>query len=247
MKLDQNEKPDVLAIKDTEIAPRSSSRRQFLQKSSATVLMTSLAAQPVWGGCKVSGAMSGGSATKDQDDDPCRIPHVGGRPPSFWGAVKGKKGGSGKGPGSGPGGKAGPSLKAQSVQTNAALADAFPWVGDVSALEDYVGELKASSFFTVAATPGSPAEIVNVGSAIESPGSVYYHLAAIWLNAYFGFFRGEPLPGGGEGAPQDWVDHFHALSVRDTLMAQGGSGGWGNLIFESVYEGHSQTEWNELP
>jgi hypothetical protein len=58
------------------------------------------------------------------------------------------------------------------------------------------------------------------------------HLAAIWLNAYFGFFDNTLLPGRSNPTPQDWVEHFYALSEIG-----------GDDVFRAVYSSAATTAW----
>lgn len=212
MKLEQEEKPIVRMESQGGEEIQSSSRRNFLQKSSAAALVTSLSAQPVWGRCTVSGAMSGGSATQGEDDDPCVVPTVWGRSASFWGSA---------------------------MNRGSALDNAFPLVDDSEALRCFIDEVKAEGFFIIAATPSSPEEQLNVGQALSSMDRRHFQLAAIWLNAYFGFFRGTPLPGRDEESPQDWVEHFFALSLRMEEL--------GDAVFDAVNSDAATTQWSELP
>lgn len=186
MKLDQEEKrtdPDNVG---EVAASRSKSRRDFLHKSSATVLITSLAAQPVWGRCTVSGAMSGGSATQGEED-PCVVPEVWGQPSDSWAA--------------------------DVIQGSGDVTEAFVMVEDKEALRCFIAQVRAENFFTVPATPTNPAETVGVNEALAAPGGIHFYLAGIWLNAYFGFFDGGMLPGRDASSPQEWVEHFFSLSL----------------------------------
>lgn len=224
MKLDQEEKPIVPMESSHAGEIQSSSRRGFIQKSSTAALITTLAAQPVWGRCTVSGAMSGGSATQSEEEDPCRIPDAVGPSPQFWVAAAAPHPGRGQG----------------NNGNSWALRNAFPSVEDLSALRCYIDDIRSQSFYTVPATPDSPSVEVNVGQALSSPGGIQFQLAAIWLNAHFGFFIPEPLPGRDETSPQDWVEHFYILSLVD-------DGDLGDLIFNSVFDDGATTQWNEIP
>lgn len=188
MKLDQNEKARSTRNEDEA---QSSSRRKFLQKSSAAALVTSLAAQPVWGQSQCSGTMSGGSNTQT-DDDPCVIPNVFGRSPGFW-------------------------TQAMYNGNGNAVISAFTSVDnfDSGKLICYIDEVKANNSYTIPATPDSSEQQVNVATALKYPGSNggnNWNLAAIWLDARFGFF-GNVAPPGRLNTPQEWVEHFFALSV----------------------------------
>lgn len=187
MKLDQDEKLTPPQSESRVTARSAKSRRDFLHKSSAAVLITSLAAQPVWGRCTVSGAMSGGSATHGEDEDPCVVPEVWGQPPMFWAS--------------------------DMDQGSASLDSAFPMVADKEALRCFIAQVRAESFYTLPSTPTSPSEMINVSEALATPGGIHFQLAGIWLNASFGFFEGGMLPGRDASSPQDWVEHFFSLSL----------------------------------
>jgi len=58
-------------------------RRGFLKKSTASVVIASIPARSVWGACTVSGALSG-NASKISDDCTVIPPLVGGRSPGGW-------------------------------------------------------------------------------------------------------------------------------------------------------------------
>ena len=64
-----------------ESTSETSSRRKFIKKTAVGGILTTLPATSVWGICRVSGALSGGS----QHVDECNIPVLtGGRSPGFW-------------------------------------------------------------------------------------------------------------------------------------------------------------------
>lgn len=263
MKFEQEVTPKTLVNKKGAAEHPASSRRKFLQKSSAAVLMTSLASQPVWGRCTVSGNLSGGSAVDDRNSDDCTIPDARVRRPHYWKSVKrgghghpgnGPGKGPGKGGGFGPGGGHGrsasvPGVTSQSQDSdsdsiaysdqNAELKSAFIWVEDTDALATYIEEIKTGSTFVLPATPDHPQQVINIGQALEM-GGLYENLANVWLNAHFGFFQGALLSDGGGGSPQDWVEHFYALHLRNAHE-------WGDLIFEAIYDDTATTNWNEVP
>lgn len=181
MKLDQNDKARVDGNGDEA---QSSSRRSFLRKSSATALVTSLAAQPVWGQCTVSGGMSGAS-TAENNDDSCIVPLVWGRSPGFW---------------------------SRAMYNGNAIVSAFSSFEreDKASLRCYIDGIKENSY----TIPSTPPVTVKVKDALNYPGGTggnNWNLAAIWLDAHFGFFDGTTLPGRPNPTEQDWVEHFYAL------------------------------------
>jgi len=163
-----------------------SSRRRFLQKTSTTAVITTLAAQPVWGQCTVSGAMSGGSRP-DDTDDPCEFPSgLVGRSPGFW---------------------------SRGMYTlGNALLSAFPSLtgpDKKDRLTCFIDREVKTQVFTI---PSIPSWNGTVANALSSEGGVAWNLAAIYLDAYFGVFSG-PIPDMGILSPthQDWVNHFDGL------------------------------------
>lgn len=211
MKLDQNKESTV--DRDGDEA-KSSSRRRFLRRSSATALVTSLAVQPVWGQCTVSGALSGASNVQPSDD-PCIVPNVSGRSPGFWSAA---------------------------MYNGQAVISAFPadQNSDAKKLRCYIDDVKEVNSYTVPKTPDSNAQKINVADALHNPGSTggnNWNLAAIWLDAYFGFFDGVTLPGRTNPTEQDWVEHFFALHLVG-----------GDDVFNAVFDDEqSSTHWFHLP
>lgn len=183
-------------------APRAS-RRRFIQKSSSVALITTLAAQPVWGQCTVSGATSGGSGP-EEGDDPCVIPNVSGRSPGFW---------------------------SEAMYSGNAVRSAFPVppANESAKLRCYIDLIKNSSSFDIPST----GENWKVVDALKIPGGLKFNLAAIWLDAHFGFFT-VPLPGVDNALPQDWVNHFDALYQLS-----------GDAVFDAVFDDEdSSTNWN---
>lgn len=214
MKLDRSE--EIQAETD-EGGAMSPSRRKFLRTSSATALVTSLASQPVWGQCTVSGGISGGSRT--EETTACLIPPgIAGRSPGFWSAaIYGGQNGVGN-----------------------ALAAAFPSV-ERSRKEDlrcHIINVFAANTFTIPATDFSPEEVWTVAEALNSPGGYKFNLAGIWADAYFGFFGNLPAPERSSD-PQDWVEHFFALYMIGAS--------WGDAVFNAVFMEDATTSWSELP
>lgn len=203
---------------------QSPSRRKFLRSSSTAALVTSLAAQPVWGQCTVSGNQSGASSSPT-NGDACFIPpplYSAGRSPGFWTEAV-----------FGPGNAV---ISAFSSHNGTQAAD----------LRCYIEGVMMDNFYTVP-IPGTDlrSEPINVYAALQSPGGTggnNWNLAAIWLDAYFGFFDGAILPGGGSSSTpeewaQAWVDHFFALYEISNHS---------DSVFDTVY-GESSTLWTLPP
>lgn len=172
------------------------SRRRFIQAATSASIVTTLAAQPVWGKCTVSGAVSGGSQALT--DEVCYIPDLNWRSPGYW-----KNAGNGNN-----------------------LLSAFPEVcdDDEDALRAAVTAAKAHVFdFKVENIDSTITEhsiLVSKALAKELPAGVpgnvqgmVFNLAGIYLSAYFGFFGSASIPGfNGSPTAQDWVDHFNGLA-----------------------------------
>jgi len=148
------------------------SRRRFLQKTAVGAVIASLPAKSVWGACSVSGALSG-NLSSDRHD--CTIPKLfGGRSPGGWmnyqsnchsiflqlGRIKQRFGKDSK-----------------------KYQDAYAcYTGAVELVMDHQLPI--------------PAELVTVSHTVRSGlasngtgnNNIFFHLAAIYLNAYFGLY-----------------------------------------------------------
>ena len=215
MKLDQTDEASIGKSKEGDQA-QSPSRRKFLRSTSTTALVTSLAAQPVWGQCTVSGAISGAS-TSPTNADSCFIPPLifgAGRSPGFWSSA---------------------------MYNGNAVISAFPSYRpqDRTNLRCHIDSVKNANSYSL---PSTPPQFINVANALSNPGGTggnNWNLAAIWLDAYFGFFGNAALPGNPLPTPQDWVDHFYPLYIIS---------GESDSVFNSVFDdGNASTSWMELP
>lgn len=164
------------------------SRRKFLVRTSAVSLISALPATSVWGACTVSGALSGGSKTTN---DCSTITLTGGRSHGFW----------------------------KDISTGNSLDSAFPnVVTDVqkNALITLIEAAKALEVPLGNNQSGSP-EYMVIGIALGSGSSPKKHLAAVFLNAIFGFYcsslpvtvnAGYTISNG-----EELVAHLYALHV----------------------------------
>lgn len=190
-----------VAQNDKAAAP---SRRQFLRQSSAVVIVTSVAAQPVWGACTPSGAVSNGSHFVDDD---CIIDQPG-RSPGYW--------------------------KEGMYNDGALFSVFYLWKGQgnpksshnqkiAAALRALIDGVKAANTFIIRECPVAGMEQpVNVGAALDDPGGLAFNLAGVYLSAYFDVLDGLPpgvdgMSGGTsrEDKAQAWVDHVLAVSIRE--------------------------------
>jgi len=165
------------------------SRRKFLVRTSAVSLISALPATSVWGACTVSGALSGGSKTTN---DCSTITLTGGRSHGFW----------------------------KDISTGNSLDSAFPNVVTDDQINELIILIEAAKALEVPLGNnqyGSP-EYMVIGTALGLQGSgssPKKHLAAVFLNAIFGFYcsslpvtvnSGETISNG-----EQLVAHLYAL------------------------------------
>lgn len=190
---DKQSKPDNIESPSI-VGASAGDRRRFIKAATAGAAVTTLAARPVWGSCTISGAMSGGSVRAGEEMvDYC---HYNGGPlrsPGFWkklqaGAVRDQFNIPGKG-------------KPRKIQ---AVIDKME---EIEAVKDQNSFYVPSEDFTY-----------GVGGALDNPGGLSFNLAAIWLDAYYGFTPLNP-PGADTSSMSDseraqaWVTHFDALAA----------------------------------
>jgi hypothetical protein len=161
--------------KNTELqTTASSSRRKFLVKTSAGVVITTLPAHSVWGACNASG-LSGGSRSAGVV---CIIPDVsGGRSPGSW--------------------KMYISAPNVNVQRNK-VREMFSMGQGASNTEKDVAICAVYNFIDslspIVLSDGSgsiPSATLDIKTALETGGNYsngIWNLAAYYLNAYFGFY-----------------------------------------------------------
>jgi len=171
------------------------SRRKFLKKASAGVVITALPAQSVWGACTVSGALSGNASRVNND---CEIiPTLSnGRSPGTW-----------KDPSHG-----------------SKIAAMFPTVAAVKAnygnnsCQFITAKEQAVSVLNniIDSTPNIQLDntfSLNLREALNA-GGYPRHLAAAYLNFHFGFYP-QPLAmaNGNINTAVELVIHLYALIV----------------------------------
>ena len=244
MKLEEKKEVETQETRKGNEA-QSPSRRKFLRTSSTTALVTSLAAQPVWG---QTCSASAGSAASQVQCDVTSIPNVSGRSTDFWSqawtqpleeTVTSSEPITETTRRGAPPGSSTSTTSSYTTVTSTVAADlslylsAFPSVSqtDAEALLLYIKDVMASNMFTIPGTSTQTPQVYNVADAINGWGSSR-NLAAIWLNAYFEHF--DIAPPGRPNTPQDWVEHFHALYEL--------SGG-GGMVFDAVLNNFATTAW----
>lgn len=149
-------------------------RRRFLQKTAVGAVIATLPAKSVWGACSVSGALSG-NLSQNTDRHDCTIPRLfGGRSPGGWLNYKDN------------------------------CHSIFSKLGKIKSRHgkksDTYKQAKACYIAAIEAVMAHslplPAELTTVNhtiaSALASNGSgdnnIFFHLAAVYLNAYFGLY-----------------------------------------------------------
>ncbi len=175
------------------------SRRKFLVKTSAVSLISTLPATSVWGACTVSGALSGGSKVKD---DCTTIFLSNGRSPGFW-------------------------KDADTKSPGRAIASVFPYLTaytgsrfncEKSYLMSVIGAAKEIDIYLGKNENGEPV-FINIKDAFlnHAGEGLAYNLAAVYLNAVFGFYdsylpvtlsSGDTINNGAE-----LIAHLFALDV----------------------------------
>lgn len=170
-------------------------RRKFLTKTGAGLLIASIPAKSVWGACSVSGAMSG-NMSQNTNRQTCDMPYlVGGRSPGGWkNFEKGKQ-----------------EAKVKAFFTNASKHTAKMYAREVALVKASILPLPADLVF------GG----VSVQRGLESNGSgnnnIFYHLSAVYLNAYFGFYGSMSA----EQAAEYVKEIYTRWHVRNVIMNLG--------------------------
>jgi hypothetical protein len=151
---------------------RASVRRNFLKKAALGVVVTSLPAQSVWGACNASG-ISGGSGSTTT----CEMPNLtGGRSPGSW------------------------SKFIASSPTNTGRNKIKAMFSAYSGADDATLNLKfcdlnnyiKSTVISLSDGGGAiPPATLDLGSALANSGGIW-NLAAVYLNAKFGFYSIPP-------------------------------------------------------
>ncbi len=196
------------------------SRRKFMKKAALGSLVLTVPAKPVWGACSVSGAVSGNASRVNQD---CVFLNLtNGRSPGFWRA-------SGAEPFAtcGKGSSGGKNDKKN-------LASAFPYlqaykpkgkesdslfVCEMNKLRARITDEVNNAVVVVGHDVNGNVVELNIKVALSECGGLAWNLAAIYLNAVFGFYDniglwGTMLDSGDliENA-DDLIAHYYGLSM----------------------------------
>jgi hypothetical protein len=172
------------------------SRRNFLVKTSAVSLISALPATSAWGACTVSGALSGGSKV---NGDCTTVPLSNGRSPGSWRDFSnGKKMGS-----------AFPYINTFAKKSAQKKCERNHLASFILAAQDVtiiLGKDKQGDVYSL-----------DVKAALANSGGIGWNLAAVYLNAEFGFYAnylpatlntGDTISNG-----EDLVKHLFALDA----------------------------------
>jgi len=177
------------------------SRRKFLVRTSAVSLISALPATSVWGACTVSGALSGGSKVNGD----CTTVILGnGRSPGSW----------------------------RDFTNGEKIASAFPYLQDYKQpgknadnteyeceKTHLINIIIAAKNVTIVLGKDEHGSIfsINIEDALNSTGGIAWNLAAVYLNAQFGFYNsylpitlntGDTITNG-----EELIKHLFALDV----------------------------------
>jgi hypothetical protein len=175
------------AVKTTEVTtPPTQSRRKFLMKSTAGVVITTLPAQSVWGACNASG-LSGGSRTSETV---CETPLVtGGRSPGSWRVYL----------------ESGTPSKncTNKVRSMFSLSKSSDLTAAYCSVRNEITNMP-----NIVLSDGMgviPTATLNIGTALGNSGGIW-NLAAYYLNAYYGFYGDlSPYSNAEEFVQQAWA------------------------------------------
>lgn len=177
-----------------------SSRRKFLVKTSAGIVITTLPAHSVWGACNASG-LSGGSRSAETV---CIIPEVsGGRSPGSW--AKYVEAGE---PANVHRNKVREMFSLDTVDTQGGLVR--PAADQLNSAFCSVRS-HIASMDDVVLSDGSgtiPYATLNIQTALKNSGGIW-NLAGYYLNAYFGFY-GDISP---FNSAEEMVQHVWAVLI----------------------------------
>lgn len=185
-------------------------RRSFLKKSATGVVIASLPAKSVWGACSVSGALSGNLSTNTDRHD-CTINLDGGRSPGNW-----------------------MNYRQNIHDTFDVVAQAKRDYGNKSQTYKDIKNLYRNAVKSVCSNVMVlPSELNPLSMTVEQGlgsngyhGNLYFHLAAVYLNAYFGFYTAYASGrGAAEQAITDvflfWKQSGESISQNDLGYTEG--------------------------
>ncbi|GAA0857948.1 hypothetical protein [Aliiglaciecola litoralis] len=158
-----------------------SKRRNFLKKTATGAVIVSLPAKSVWGTCTVSGTMSGNLSQHGDSDHHCEIPNFnGGRSPGNWKTWDNNLHSTFR--------SLGDDRQAMGHRTQAYSNRKACYESAISAALNHT--------MTLDSELGAPQITVQqgldkyLGPNFEN--NIFFHMAAVYLNSYFGFYNGIP-------------------------------------------------------
>lgn len=213
------------------------SRRKFIQKASAGAALTTLSAKSVWGACTVSGALSTGSNA----DNHCRdYPLTGGRSPGFWQEPNSNNNQACS---------AFTHVGCDNIKVNCHIKKTKATVKIPLDAGDWAAELSIDA--VLGASPEYTVDL-NVIFGLDSQGNnnlygkdenVAYHLAAAYMNAFYGFYDGA-LAGtefadvrGNEQRSKEFVQDLYALFYAMSYNSQDYLQSWKTMMENSYTDG----------
>ncbi|MDX1390730.1 MAG: hypothetical protein R3241_00020 [Rheinheimera sp.] len=150
------------------------SRRRFLQKTTVGAVIASLPAKSVWGACSVSGALSG-NLSQNTDRHDCTIPRLfGGRSPGGWLNIEDNC----------------HSIFTQLGQMKQRFGKNSKKYKDAHNCYMSAVDLVMAHNLPLPAQLTTVTHTVRSGLATNGYGgnNIFFHLAAVYLNAYFGLY-----------------------------------------------------------
>lgn len=188
------------------------SRRRFLQKTAIGAVIASLPAKSVWGACSVSGALSG-NLSQNTDRHDCTIPKLwNGRSPGGWLNFQNNC----------------HSIFLDLSRKKERLAKRSPEIYD-KYRNCYIAAVEQAMVLPLNLPVELNAPYHTVRSALASNGSgdnnIYFHLAAIYLNAFFELYPGFSGQADAEALVQRiylfWYSQRSSLSNKDLGYSDG--------------------------
>lgn len=153
---------------------KAEARRGFIKKAAVSSIIISLPSRSVWGACSVSGVMSG-NLSQNTDRHNCDMPIIpNGRSPGYWK----------------PGGKYHGAFTKYKNRHEGCLEKEI--IGFQAATNMFDPELSMQDLENLMSFNAYAGGFYNIGNALRSngdgEGNIYFHLAAVYLNFYYGIY-----------------------------------------------------------
>ncbi|MCF4010255.1 hypothetical protein [Rheinheimera sp. UJ63] len=153
------------------------SRRKFLTKVGTGVVISALPAKSVWGACSVSGALSG-NLSHNTNNDHCIVPTLtNGRSPGGWSNISSNN------------------INSFFIELDRIKSSYGNKSNEFNnAVKKYLDFVNTVKNHTLPVPKELTTRNYTIKSGLSSNGSgdnnIFYHLSAVYLNAYFGFYKG---------------------------------------------------------